>query len=140
MPATSQVPSLPELPSHNAGSFQAPIPGTSLPGMALPAMSLPSFPSQITFPWSGAEVPTAPASETSGRSGEYDGLKAFVEKLRSTNSRSQGGLCAESPEQSILHRLLSGNSKATPTTGARPFDVASIRKDFPNTVRHAFCA
>ncbi|HEY4263214.1 MAG TPA: cysteine desulfurase, partial [Schlesneria sp.] len=131
MAPTSQLPSFPELPSHNPGAFQSPIPGTSLPGMAIPSMSLPSLPSQITFPWSVADVPHGSNSTSSAHGGEYDGLKSFVEKLRSTNSRSQGGLCAESSEQSILHRLLSGNSGATPATGARPFDVASIRKDFP---------
>jgi cysteine desulfurase/selenocysteine lyase len=131
MPPTSQFPSMPAMPSPNTGAFQTPIPGTSLPGMALPSFPQPSLPSQITFPWSVAEVPHGSNAASSGHGGEYDGLKGFVEKLRSTNSRSQGGLCAESPEQSILHRLLSGNSSATPATGARPFDVTSIRKDFP---------
>jgi cysteine desulfurase/selenocysteine lyase len=131
MPPTSQFPSMPAMPSPNTGDFQTPIPGTSLPGMALPSFPQPSLPSQITFPWSVAEVPHGSNAASSGHGGEYDGLKGFVEKLRSTNSRSQGGLCAESPEQSILHRLLSGNSSATPATGARPFDVTSIRKDFP---------
>lgn len=131
MPPTSQFPSMPSTPAPNTGAFQTTIPGTSLPGMALPSIVPQQLPSQITFPWSVADVPQGTNSTATGQGGEYDGLKAFVEKLRSTNSRSQGGLCAESPEQSILHRLLSGHSSATPATGARPFDVASIRKDFP---------
>lgn len=115
MPATSQMPSIPDSP-----------PGP-LPDLALPHDTQPQF----TFPWSTVEIPGAGTQTATPQAGQYDGLKMFVQKLQSTNGRSQDGLCAESPEQSILHRLLSSGSKATPSTGARPFDVASVRKDFP---------
>lgn len=125
-----------ELPGAHA------MPTTQVDAMQMPdqAMSLPTVNPSLNFPSIGS-LPSLPGGFTEMPAGsdftlpvstapkQTDGLQAFVQKIRSTHGHSQNGLCADAPEQSFLHRLLASN--LTPATGARPFDVASVRKDFP---------
>jgi cysteine desulfurase/selenocysteine lyase len=57
------------------------------------------------------------------------GLRAFVESIRKTQFRADRGLCGETRENDSLQRLFVGRSVSA--DGARPLDVAAIRRDFP---------
>ena len=58
-----------------------------------------------------------------------DGLRAFVQKLRTPQFRSDTGLCGEARDQNLIQRLFAG--KTVPAEGARPLDVPAIRREFP---------
>ena len=138
----NELPGSHAMPTTQVDALQMPDQAMSLPtvspSLAFPAIG--SLPLADSFPSVGS-LPSLPAGFTEMPAGsdftlpvstspkQTDGLQAFVQKIRSTHGHSQNGLCADAPEQSFLHRLLAGN--LTPATGARPFDVASVRKDFP---------
>lgn len=65
---------------------------------------------------------------------QYEGLRSFVQKLQSGHSYSQDGLCAKAPEQTFLRERLTSN--VVPKSSSRPFDVASIRDEFPALHQH----
>ena len=60
-----------------------------------------------------------------------DGLRAFVERIRTARTRSDTGTCQglDDPGINVLQRLFKGKSQ--PQEGSHPWDVAVIRKDFP---------
>ena len=58
-----------------------------------------------------------------------DGLREFVQRIRSTQFRSEDSRWADDPGQDYLRRLFAG--KSLPTETARPLDVAAIRSEFP---------
>jgi len=65
-----------------------------------------------------------------------DGLRAFVERVRASHFRADPGIDSQSPEEDPILRLFKGVSMpgqglSVPAQGARAFDVATIRKDFP---------
>jgi cysteine desulfurase / selenocysteine lyase len=80
-----------------------------------------------TLPAGGLAAPAASAD--SG-----DGLKAFVQKVRSGQMRNEDGSCRAGHDPDILQRLFSGEKHGTAAfaqTGSRPLDIPAIRKDFP---------
>jgi|GEM_PF-4513865 len=132
----NELPGTHVMPTTQVNAMQMPDQTMSLPTVSpslnLPAMgSLPSIGSLPSLPVGFTEMPagsdfTLPVSTTPPQT---DDLQAFVQKIRATHGRSQNGLCADAPEQSFLKRLMTAN--LTPQTGARPFDVEAVRKDFP---------
>lgn len=141
---------LPQVPPHlPAVPFGSPtsVPGTEAVSQLQPVPidaqgAIPNAPSSLSnFSWISpfvadpGFVPKAASHAEAGGAGAsraadpYDGLRTFVRNLQSKHNHPQDGLCAEAPEQTILHRLLKSHSSQT--AGPRPFDVASIRKDFP---------
>jgi cysteine desulfurase/selenocysteine lyase len=105
-----------------------------LPGVpsALPAVpqGLPGIP-----PRSAITEPAAPVPSTRGATVPTtaeipaDGLRAFVERVRAECSPASARLGVADPRlDGIRHRGLGGS---LPNEGARPLDVASIRRDFP---------
>jgi cysteine desulfurase/selenocysteine lyase len=103
------LPSAPEVPASPAALAGIPASGVSLPGTAAAAPG----------------VPAAPSAAGSGA----DGLRAFVDKIRTAKFRSDAGVCGTTPDEDLLQRLF--KSKSQPAPGARPLDVPAIRKDFP---------
>ena len=109
-------PSLPSAPADVPDS----VPG--LPG------GFPGLPAGIALPGAAAVAPAA-ASAPSGD----EGLKAFVERIRAPQFQANRGLCGQTPDEDPILRLFKGASAPTQglSGGARAFDVAAIRKDFP---------
>ena len=128
----STVPSTLELPTVESVPDVATIPITAGPSFPNSLFST-SSPTTIPAGFSNHSIDSQFPHARPPGTGEGDGLRNFVQNLRAGHGHSQNGLCANAPEQSLLHRLLAGNtpSKSGPKTGPRPFDVASIRKDFP---------
>jgi cysteine desulfurase/selenocysteine lyase len=97
----------------------------SLPGVpALPVDA--AVPKNVT-PAVAESIPGLPQAPATSAS--PDGLRAFVERIRTTPFRSDRGVCGEPHDQDLIHRLFAG--KGAPPGAARPFDVAAIRRDFP---------
>jgi len=108
--------------------FSAPSGATSVSGWsATPRPQIPAAGS-----WSpGADDVATPFQRNSAAAPnqDYDGLRQFVQKLQSGHSYSQDGLCAEAPEQTFLRQRLTSN--VIPKSSSRPFEVASVRDEFP---------
>jgi cysteine desulfurase/selenocysteine lyase len=123
MPASpSQLPALPGVatdthPQMQPSSYSSP----TIPGYA----NLPQGVDAATIPSAAAVTPStataAPANE--------DGLRAFVQRIKTSHSHDQRGLCAEDPGIALIQRALGGSS--LPTESSRPYDVNAIRRDFP---------
>jgi cysteine desulfurase/selenocysteine lyase len=133
-PSSIPQPTLPrEVPSmatFGALPTSGAIPSPSSFSGHLPA-ALTSLPGGIPMAPEGArEIPGGLDHGGQSSPDQYAGLKSFVHNLRARHSHSQGGLCAEAPEQTFLHQLLAGG-RVQSDSGARPFDVAAVKKDFP---------
>jgi cysteine desulfurase/selenocysteine lyase len=112
------------LPSPNGANL--PSAPAGLPGAVL------SFPAGITLPGVSTVSPAAAGMPPSGT----DGLRAFVERVRASHFRADPGVNSQSLEEDPILRLFKGaampaHGPAIPEQGARAFDVAAIRKDFP---------
>jgi cysteine desulfurase/selenocysteine lyase len=103
----SEAPQMPETAPHAAP-----------PGVDLRHATLPSLPA-VSFP---AESSLQSVSGT-------EGIRRFVEQMRSSHFRMDGALC-ERIANSLNHRRHPGDGLGI-SPHARPFDVASIRNDFP---------
>ena len=116
----SAVPDAPASGVSDGGQQQSGLPkgaGTDhLPTASAAASATP----QLSNP--AASTPTVALSTR-------EGARAFVERLRSGQIRSDRSRCANEPEQERIRRLFAGNS--SPESGARPLDVPTIRRDFP---------
>ena len=150
----------PDLVAQIATRLFNELPGTSAPSTPLPefAPALPTHPEPSGIPVSNpipllnlpfnvpANIPTSipsPPSATSfsdpARFGSFslptqappqdDRLRNFIQQIKTSHVHSRDGLCADAPEQNHLFQSLS-TSRAT-SAGPRPFDVESVRKDFP---------
>ncbi|MEI8378796.1 MAG: cysteine desulfurase [Planctomycetota bacterium] len=128
MPLPEFAPALPVRPEPPA------IPtGNSIPFLELP------FNASATVPTSLPSPPSATSFSDHGRFGSFslpteqppqdDRLRNFVQQIRTSHVHSRDGLCAGAPEQNLLFQSLSAGR--TTATGPRPFDVESVRKDFP---------
>ena len=62
-----------------------------------------------------------------------DGLRNFVNQIRNPTPEVEAGFCAGSPGISFLQQIFKPQPIPQPTLSgnARPFDVPSIRRDFP---------
>ncbi|MGV3607724.1 MAG: SufS family cysteine desulfurase [Planctomycetaceae bacterium] len=143
MPANPQAPSMPyqgvTMPSAPAAS---PIAMGELPALPVaPSMASPSAPRGLpqfplnssppslptglgSFPVpSGQSVPPSSIAPAAG-----DGLRAFVQNIRSTNTVGSD-FCA--PLTLGLQQPSRGVNAFQSPVGSRPFDVQAIRKDFP---------
>lgn len=100
------------------------------------------LPEAVNWPYPTAEVPgsevflpaephkIADAHVSSGSAdGGGDGLRRFVEKIRTTHLRPDGERCAAGHDDEAIRRLFAG--KAWPASGPRSLDVPAIRRDFP---------
>jgi cysteine desulfurase/selenocysteine lyase len=101
-------------PSAELPAWPADLPAAAAAGSSLPAAT-----------GVAAAAPTAPLSTAS----TSDGLQAFVQQIRATQLRPEGERCGGGFDRGLADRLRVGG--AVPSTGARPLDVAAIRKDFP---------
>lgn len=146
------LPSRTELPSHPSVPGPGSFPGsTSLPGFE--QFSSPAaFPNHGNLPSHGA----IPSHSQASRPGQFssfstaipdssslsglpatnpgstaDGLRNFVQKIRTAQYGSQPGRCAAFPDQDVIQQLFANRTPAGGGGGARPMDIASIRKDFP---------
>lgn len=90
----------------------------SAPGFAPPSFLPPAFP--FVAP---AGVPA------SGPAGVDGGLRAFVAQIRQTHLGGGAQGSSRGVAAGLRERLAVG--RAIPVSGARPLDVAAIRKDFP---------
>lgn len=100
------------------------IPSLQLPALPPAAPPTPALPSGFSTVPAGAEF-ALPAASTN----QHDGLRAFVDRVRTTYLQSGTGLSGNAHQPGVPPEMLATN--LTPSTGARPFDVASIRRDFP---------
>lgn len=105
---------------------------------AAPDAAVPSAPTSLPTPSHVTELPAgfsaAPESLLSFSkppSGEADGLRAFVEKIRTSHLSPRGGLCAQDDQPSFIQQLFAAKSAPSTSTGSRPLDVPAIRRDFP---------
>ena len=97
----------------------------SVPSLKGPAPEGFSVPGQAANPSFGShQRHAAPAPTDIGT-----GVQAFVERIRSSQLRDDSGRCKGGLDQGFLQRIAVGH--AVPETGARPLDIAAIRKDFP---------
>jgi cysteine desulfurase / selenocysteine lyase len=87
-------------------------PARWLPGLSLPE---PSF----------AAAPSSPA----GSNGSPDGLRAFVQGIRTVRHRSDAGFRAAQVRHDTWHGPV--RTTSVPVEGVRPLDVPAIRRDFP---------
>ena len=111
------------------------------PGTA--GMSTPSVPSELPKGFSSslpaAGVPFGQTSTAASPAAPTDGLRAFVERIRSGESLKGSGLC---PEDNFLARFKkiaaapSPPKEAKTSYASRPLDVAAIRRDFPILQQH----
>jgi cysteine desulfurase/selenocysteine lyase len=146
-------------PSSNSGHtiYETP-PAHSLPSTPYPTSTNPAF-THLSHPHIGSSRESVNAPEAArhglqssnlsssgvassgsssgiGSSGpatgqNYDGLAAFVRRIRNPHDAhdSRGGQAGIDPNQDILRRIFS--QQAVPNGGSRPFDLPSIRRDFP---------
>ena len=147
IPGANLVPkSETQLSQPSPGAVDMPTDFGSLPANAVsPTVAAPPAPS----------APTASSGPGSAAPGDVDGLRTFVQSIRSTNLGSTSSLGSAHPGQDDIQRLFTRKpapttvfppatglptsvSSASPvslgsfaTTGARPLDVPAIRRDFP---------
>jgi cysteine desulfurase/selenocysteine lyase len=131
----------------SAESFSVPgAAGLGSQGYSLPSpKAIPSDPvgapglSGISPSWPGipGATPTTPESFAvpGGATNSTDGLRDFVQKVRSGQMRNEDGSCRTGHDPEILQRIFSVKSaKSTNSAaegGSRPLDIPAIRKDFP---------
>ena len=62
-----------------------------------------------------------------------DGLRNFVEQIRNPAPQTEFGVCHGAPGISFLQQILAPKQTPVPSlsSGSRPLDVPSIRRDFP---------
>jgi cysteine desulfurase/selenocysteine lyase len=140
--------------SHSGPTIYEPPPAHSLPSTPYPTPTNPVF-THLQHPHLGSSrefggpaeatrtgLPSASTSSSgslptaASPAPNYDGLSAFVQRIRNPHApqaagggQSVGGSQGAGPNSDILRRLFS--QQAVPNGGSRPFDVASIRRDFP---------
>lgn len=144
--------------SNSSHTMYEPPPTHSLPSTSYPTPSNPAF-THLSHPHLGStrESVNAPeasrhgilssgmpssgsssgvGSSSSTTANNYDGLAAFVRRIRNPHEAhgSQTSQAGIDPNQDILRRIFS--QQAVPNGGSRPFDVASIRRDFPILHQH----
>ncbi len=114
---------------HSAPNPKAvPSDTTGVPGLSGISPSWPGIP---------GETPTTAGSFSTpgGVTNSPDGLKAFVQQVRSGHLRNEDGTCRTGHDPEILQRMFAGNgvkgAKGDSGTGPRPLDIPAIRKDFP---------
>jgi cysteine desulfurase/selenocysteine lyase len=77
-----------------------------------------------------AENPLAFQSQAASHTQSSDGVRTFVDRVRATHTGGHpGGFTETDPGIQLLRQSLSRGS--LPGESARPFDVVSIRRDFP---------
>jgi cysteine desulfurase / selenocysteine lyase len=87
-----------------------------------------AFPGGISLPVAGnidSESHNAPVVTNN----ITDGVRAFSQRIRTAQFRSDTGLCDGESDHDVIRRLFVG--KSIPSEGARPLDVPAIRRDFP---------
>ncbi|HWB00602.1 MAG TPA: aminotransferase class V-fold PLP-dependent enzyme, partial [Pirellulales bacterium] len=115
--------SVSHVPSHDVGSPHLAPPTAQVPTAAHP-VPVRSLPGGFSHAGSGSEY-TPPV----GQAPRYEGLRNFVQKLRTSHVGPQHSLSSQGHEHTFLERLFDTN--LAPKHGPRAFDVAAIRRDFP---------
>jgi cysteine desulfurase / selenocysteine lyase len=119
----NEIPGVNAVPKTEADARSA-LPETAPWPAAVPVGPLAEVPFPIAGPVATGTPDTPPAATA-----QADGLRAFVNRIRSARHPSDAGLCADDPGHEYLQRLFAG--KRLPTEGSRPLDVPAIRRDFP---------
>ena len=115
----NEIPGLNQVPKTDAAVGHLPSEAVGLPTSGVPAA--------VSMPTPPDIAPTVPPQ---GAPASPDGLRAFVDRIRATGTRSDRGLClADDPNAHRLQGLFKGKSQ--PQAGSRSWDVTDIRKDFP---------
>jgi cysteine desulfurase / selenocysteine lyase len=70
-----------------------------------------------------------PASGGAPTSSNPDGLRAFVQRIRTVHHRTDAGFLAEEDQRNSRQRQ--APVRSVPVEGSRPLDVPAIRRDFP---------
>ena len=142
LPPRAELPAHAGLPSHERLRNDSAVPNHfGLPNQEhLPGHSgIPSY-GQVPQPGSrsGSFFGIPDSSSLSGHSpstggtgNTADGLRVFVQKIRTAQYGFQPGRCAAFPDQDVIQQLFAGKPAAGGGGGARPMDVPSIRQDFP---------
>lgn len=131
----NEVPRAAEMPRAVAvpgapGELPAITDAVNLPHAEIPVAPLPATPAIPEIPATSAasfhqESSAIPSSDPV----VADGVRAFAQRIRTSEFRTRDGLCANDPQQEELQRLLAG--KFTSQQSSRPLDIPAIRRDFP---------
>jgi cysteine desulfurase/selenocysteine lyase len=127
--ASETPPGMPPVPVGNL-SFLPLGPSQSVDAVApAPTKSgrLPELPPALPDGFTSAPSQFTPPSNSPAATS--DGLRAFVQQIRSPHASLAAGRGAELPGHEFLGRLFRGST--TPAFDSRAFDVAAIRRDFP---------
>jgi cysteine desulfurase / selenocysteine lyase len=130
----------PQLISEIATRLYNEIPGASaIPktDAEMPPLSPEATPAGVTaFPPSKSRLPSVeeattepPAPPLPGEHNISDGVRAFVQSVRTTHFRPGVGVKGDESDEDHIRRLFTGKTAAA--SGSRPLDVAAIRRDFP---------
>ena len=101
------------------------VPKTEADARSLPAEPAGRLPGFKPPEASSAVPPTSPSVSTS----DPDGLRAFIQGIRSGHHRSDAGFRPGQDRQDTWHGPV--RTTSVPVEGARPLDVPAIRRDFP---------
>jgi cysteine desulfurase / selenocysteine lyase len=101
------------------------VPKTEADARSLPAEPVGRLPGFNPPEASSAVPPTSPPVSSSNP----DGLRAFIQGIRSGHHRSDTGFRPGQDRQDTWHGPV--RTTSVPVEGARPLDVAAVRRDFP---------
>jgi cysteine desulfurase/selenocysteine lyase len=125
----NEIPGANQIPKTESDAMHPPLKGVSvpadLPGASAAIGSVPDATEVSPHVGAAPDVSHAPSSASDVNSG----VRAFAARIRTAQFRSDRGVCGETREDDPLQRLFAG--QAVPADGARPLDVAAIRRDFP---------
>ena len=131
-PAASMpsMPTMPSMPPMSVPAAQAPI-QPQFPVFASPRANVPQVPR-----YDAANFPAETASGSTHAMADVSpvGLRQFVQQVRNPGVQQDQGVCqAGSPGIQFLQQLLATKPFSPPALSgsSRPFDVPSIRRDFP---------
>ncbi|MCE9544773.1 MAG: cysteine desulfurase [Planctomycetia bacterium] len=125
----NEIPGMNHVPKSEVSAAQFPTDAAGMPGMISGAMSYATtVPASDSVSTSAERVPAEPATP-GPPDGTAEGVRKFVERIRSAQFDPNGTHLTAGPDQLDLTKLFSTPSLGI--GGARPFDVAAIRRDFP---------
>ncbi|MCE9552980.1 MAG: cysteine desulfurase [Planctomycetes bacterium] len=135
----NEIPGMNHVPKSEISARQAPfdaagsIPSAgNLPSQeAPPAIMASTVPHNLELPKNGTLASaSAPSSHSHGPDdSSADGVRRFVQQIRGGGVRTDSPQRCDGLEQNHIQRMFATKSSAP--GGARPFDVPTIRRDFP---------
>ena len=106
--------------SPEAVGLPAGLPG--LPGVPDPR-------AERALSWDAAKIAGDAPAPPRPPAGEPDGLRAFVDRIRTSPYRAEAGVCGQTPDQDPIQRLFAGRS--IPATGPPPLRRRCHPQGFP---------